>query len=79
VPHRDLVLSKPVISTEIRKGILEISSPVYCHGVHLEDEGHEVLVDNYFDLLPGIPYRVPITAPTAGDIYPLTAAIPIIS
>ena len=76
-PHRELALAKPVLSTTVQNGILEVSSPVYCHGVHLEDEGHEVITDNYFDLLPGIPRRVSITTPTPSGTYPLTAVMPI--
>ena len=26
--------------------------------VHAEDHGHELLSDNWFDLLPGVPVRV---------------------
>ena len=39
-------------------GALEISSPVFAHGVHVEDHGREVVSDNWFDLLPGVPKRV---------------------
>jgi beta-mannosidase len=76
-PHRELASAKPVISTTVQNGVLEVSSAVYCHGVHLEDEGHEVLADNYFDLLPGIPCRIAITTPTPSGKYPLTAVMPI--
>ncbi|HXW13151.1 MAG TPA: glycoside hydrolase family 2 protein, partial [Terriglobia bacterium] len=76
-PHRELAMAKPVISTKVRNGVLEASSLVYCHGVHLEDEGHEVLSDNYFELLPGIPRHISITAPTPSATYPLTATMPI--
>ena len=54
-----------------------MSSPVYCHGVHIEDEGHEVMTDNYFELLPGIKRRISITIPTPSETYPLTAVMPI--
>ncbi len=76
-PHRELALSKPVISTAVHNGVLEVSSPVYCHGVHLEDGGHEVLADNYFDLLPGVVRHIPITAPAPTGQYPLIAVLPL--
>jgi beta-mannosidase len=76
-PHRELALAKPQMTTAIRNGVLEVSSPVYCHGVHLEDGGHEILADNYFELLPGVPCRIPITTLTPSGTYPLTAVMPI--
>jgi beta-mannosidase len=76
-PHCKLAMAKPVITTKIRNGVLEVSSPVYCHGVHLEDNGQEVLADNYIELLPGIPCHIPITKPTPTGEYPLEAVMPI--
>ncbi len=75
--QRDLALAEPVISNKNNHGILEVSSSVYCHAVHLEDGGHEILADNYFDLLPGVPLRIPITTTTPSGAYPLTAVLPI--
>ena len=43
-------------------GTLEVSSPAYCHAVHVEDRGREVISDNWFDLLPGVPVRVRLAA-----------------
>jgi beta-mannosidase len=63
-PHRELAVSSPSLRVApLPDGRLEISSPVYCHGVHVEDHGHEWLSDNYFDLLPGVAVRVSITGP----------------
>ena len=76
-PRRDLTLTKPVISIKNGNGILEVSSPVYCDGVHIEDDGREVLADNYFDLLPGVPRQITITAPNASGTYPLEPVMPI--
>ena len=72
-----LALAKPDISVKNNNGVLEVSSPVYCHGVHIEDGGHEVLADNYFDLLPGVPRHVAITAPNPSGTYSLSAVMPI--
>jgi beta-mannosidase len=76
-PHRELALAEPVISVSERDGMLEVSSDVYCHSVHLEDEGREVIEDNFFDLLPGVPRRIPITNPTPSGTYPLAATMPL--
>jgi len=78
-PHRELALPQPEISVVVQNEVLEVKSSVYCHGVHLEDEGREILEDNYFDLLPNIPRRVRIITPTPSGIYPLTAIMPIVS
>jgi beta-mannosidase len=65
-PHRELVLATPDIRvTPLPAGWLEVSSPVYCHGVRVEDHGCEVLADNWFDLLPGVPVRVRAAGPDA--------------
>jgi beta-mannosidase len=76
-PHRELALAKPEFTAIVHEGVLEVNSRVYCHGVHLEDGGREVLADNYFDLLPGIPRRIPIMTPTQSGTYPLRAIMPI--
>ena len=58
-PYRKLAVAKPQIKvTPCADGWLEVSSPVYAHGVHAEDHGHELISDNWFDLLPGVPVRV---------------------
>jgi beta-mannosidase len=75
-PHRDLSLLEPEISIAVRDGVLKVESPVYCHGVHLEDEGREVLADNYFDLLPGLPRHIDIVTPTSTGTYALKAIYP---
>lgn len=60
-PHRELALAEPRIETsDVGDGWLEVSSPVYCHAVHVEDHGRELLSDNWFDLLPGVPVRLRI-------------------
>ncbi|NQT94791.1 MAG: hypothetical protein HQ559_18690, partial [Lentisphaerae bacterium] len=61
VVFRELTVSPPDLHAERRGSELEITSPVFCHAVHVDDGGHERLSDNYFDLLPGIPYRVKVT------------------
>ena len=57
-PHRELALATPAIHVRAAAGGLEVSSPVYCHGVHVEDHGRALLSDNWFDLLPGVPLRL---------------------
>jgi beta-mannosidase len=76
-PFHELDLQKPLISVTTAGGMLEVQSLVYCHGVHLDDEGREVLSDNYFDLLPSVPRRIPITNPVDSGAYLLTAVMPL--
>jgi beta-mannosidase len=76
-PYRDLTLSKPDISARMVNGTLEVESPVYCHGVHLEDGGREIISDNYFDLLPGIPRHISIKDARSPDHLSLNAVLPI--
>ena len=67
LPHRELAAAPPAIAvTPGVDALLEIASPVYCHAVHVEDHGREVISDNWFDLLPGVPVRVRL----AGDTLP---------
>jgi beta-mannosidase len=75
-PHRQLVMPKPIIASSVHGDWLEVRSRVYCHGVHLEDEGQEVLADNYFDLLPNLPRRIPISVSKIGPVQ-LTSVMPI--
>jgi len=76
-PHRQLALAKPRIAIAVHEGVLEVSSPVYCHGVHWESKDKEALVDNYFDLLPHVSRRIPIADPEAAAHLQLTAVMPI--
>ena len=63
LPHRELALASPQISvSQLADDWWEASSPVFCHGVHVEDHGREVISDNWFDLLPDVPVRVRATA-----------------
>jgi beta-mannosidase len=57
-PHRELALAEPDIQLRNLDGEYELASPVYCHAVHVEDHGRELLSDNWIDLLPGIPLRI---------------------
>jgi len=58
-PHRELALSDPEIEVaDAGNGRLQVSSPVYCHAVHVEDHGREVVSGNWFDLLPGVSVRL---------------------
>jgi len=63
LPHRELALAPPKLTIrQLAADWLEVSSPVYCHAVHVEDHGGEALCDNWFDLLPGVPVRVRVAA-----------------
>jgi beta-mannosidase len=76
-PYRELELKTPIISSTVRNGKLRVESPTYCHAAHLEDDGSDVLADNYFDILPGWPQEIPITNPNASGLYSLRAVMPI--
>lgn len=78
-PYKDLSLVEPSISVQIRGGFLEVSSPVYCHGVHLEEEKQVLLDDSHFDLLPGIVRYVPIVGTTSTDGYQFQCVRPLTS
>ncbi len=57
--HRKLGLTAPRIKTvRLADGSVEIASSVFAHAVHTEDHGRELVSDNWFDLLPGVPVRV---------------------
>jgi beta-mannosidase len=59
LPHRELALASPEIKvTSITGDGLVVTSPVYCHGVHTEDHGRELVSDNWFDLLPGVSKQI---------------------
>jgi beta-mannosidase len=66
-PHRELNLAVPEIRAVPVAGGWDVSSPVYCHGVHVEDHGRELISDNWFDLLPGVPVHVDAVEAAAVD------------
>jgi beta-mannosidase len=76
-PHRELAMPEPQLRTRVHDGVLELTSPVYCHGVHIEDAGQEILSDNYFDLLPNVPRRIPIKAAIPPLGFELIPVMPI--
>ena len=58
LPYRQLATSEPEITTVVKGDIIELVSDLYCHAVHVDDDGRRLLSDNYFDLLPGVPKKV---------------------
>jgi beta-mannosidase len=75
-PFRTLALADPRLTITAQDETLEISSPVYCHAVHGEDGGRPGFSDNDFDLLPGIPRRITVTAtrPALQAVLPIGAS-----
>jgi beta-mannosidase len=73
-PHRQLQSVKPAIQATPAPGGWIVTGNVYCPGVHFNDHGRAVLSDNYFDLLPGVPYR--IARVDGGNGLPKMHAIP---
>ena len=57
-PFRELALAKPDLHVRVKRKEITVTAEAYCHGVHVDDGGKEVLTDNYFDLIPGVPRRV---------------------
>jgi beta-mannosidase len=67
-PFRKLEIKPPQIKAVVcDDGSLELSSPVYAHGVHVEDHGHELISNNWFDLLPDVPVRVRVNLASGID------------
>jgi beta-mannosidase len=58
VPHRRLKLCEPRVNVKTTGRTIELSSPVYCHGVRHHDAGKAMFSDNYFDLIPGVPKMI---------------------
>lgn len=59
LPFKDMAWEKPAISIVSRKGEVEFKSPHFVWGVCLDLVGRDSLADNFFDLYPNIPYRIP--------------------
>jgi beta-mannosidase len=75
--YRKLAVTKPQIKvTPCADGCLEVSSPVFAHAVHTEDHGHELISDNWFDLLPGVPVRVRLAPGNTPESIHLEAVLP---
>ncbi|MFN8221717.1 MAG: hypothetical protein U0R50_00555 [Gaiellales bacterium] len=67
----------PAIAVERAGSMLRVSSPVFCHGVHLADAAGERLGDEFFDLLPGVPLLVPLADAEGSRVPHLRAVTPI--
>ncbi len=62
---KDLVLASPEITVTVETGVATFRSDTFAWGVCLDLDGEAPLVDNCFDLLPGLPYPVPWAGPEA--------------
>ena len=77
LPYRKLAMPTPQIKVSpLGDGVLEISSPVFAHAVHVEDHGHELISDNWFDLLPRVPARVRVAGGHDPKAIHLEAVMP---
>ena len=56
---KELAFADPHITLALADGVLTLSSTTFAWGVCLDVDGELPLADNCFDLLPGIPYRMP--------------------
>lgn len=59
----DLTWAKPEISLSVTDGGATFTSPVFVWAVCLDLNGDQTLSDNFFDLYPGQPYRIPWPSP----------------
>jgi beta-mannosidase len=76
-PYRRLKLAPPRLEIARRSdGSLEVSSPVFAHAVHTEDHGRDLISDNWFDLLPGVPVRLQWLAPAGAETLRFEAVLP---
>ena len=76
-PYRELKLMPPQIKvTPLRDRWLEVSSRVFVHAAHAEDHGHELISDNWFDLLPGTPIRIRVAEGVDANAIHLEAVMP---
>ncbi len=66
--HKELAWAKPQPTVAVADGVATFHSPTYAWGVCLDLEGDVRLADNYFDLYPGVPYRIPWTGRAAPRI-----------
>ncbi|MBC8138247.1 MAG: hypothetical protein H8F28_20395, partial [Fibrella sp.] len=57
--HELDLVRDPAITMQVKDSILDLQSEVFCWGVCLDANGDMPVSDNCFDLLPGIPYRIP--------------------
>jgi hypothetical protein len=62
--------------TPLRDRWLEVSSRVFVHAAHAEDHGHELISDNWFDLLPGTPIRIRVAEGVDATALHLEAVMP---
>ena len=77
MPYRKLAMRDPALKvTRVGNDVLEVSSPVFAHVVHTEDHGHELVSDNWFDLIPGVPVRVRVAAGRNPDSVHFQAVMP---
>ena len=56
---KDLAFTEPTIRLQREGSELTLVSDAFAWGVCLDVDGERPLADNCFDLLPGIPYRLP--------------------
>jgi hypothetical protein len=61
--------ARPTVTLE--KGVATFVSESFAWAVAIDLEGDELLSDNFFDLYPGIPHRIPWSGATAPKIVRL--------
>jgi len=59
---KDLDLAEPGVRVKRLKDSASYASDVFVWGVALDIDGESDVADNAFDIIPGLPYRVPLPA-----------------
>jgi len=55
----ELAWPKPAVRVRLEAGQAVFESPAFAWGLCLDLDGEQALADNFFDLFPGQPYRIP--------------------
>jgi beta-mannosidase len=75
-PCRELRLSRSPIKVERRGDVLLVSCDTFCSGVHLVAGSGAELLDDYFELLPGVAHEVRIIKRSADDRDEFVGSVP---
>jgi beta-mannosidase len=65
--HELDLVRDPKIELTLENGVLTLQSDVFVWGVCLDADGDKPVADNCFDLLPGVPYRLPWDEAALGE------------
>ncbi len=58
---KEIEWAEAKLTVKVEGGMAVFESPVFAWGVCVDLDGERALADNFFDVWPGIPYRIPWT------------------